>query len=294
MINTETGEFNAKDTKFEAFKNIFGNSDNDPRIKGVSSKGTKNVKIINKGIFTSCKKNDNCPPWSVKAKKITHDKNKKQLIYDNAVLKIYDFPILYFPKFFHPDPTVKRQSGFLKPQFNNSNVLGDSIITPYYKVLSDNKDYTLTSHVFNEKNFNMLESEYRQVNRSSNIKFNLNYVSKYKSSLDQKTKNISSLFAKYTKDLELDNFDTSSLNLSVEKVNNDTFLKVFDQNIQKNELKPTNMNVLNSNAELILNHSDYNFKTGFTIYEDLQRKVVIGMSSYYLITLLIEHFIKKI
>ena len=103
MINTETGEFNAKDTKFEAFKNIFGNSDNDPRIKGVSSKGTKNVKIINKGIFTSCKKNDNCPPWSVKAKKITHDRNKKQLIYDNAVLKIYDFPILYFPKFFHPD-----------------------------------------------------------------------------------------------------------------------------------------------------------------------------------------------
>ena len=70
MINTETGEFNAKDTKFEAFKNIFGNSDNDPRIKGVSSKGTKNVKIINKGIFTSCKKNDNCPPWSVKAKKL--------------------------------------------------------------------------------------------------------------------------------------------------------------------------------------------------------------------------------
>ena len=32
------------------------------------------------------------------------------------------------------------------------------------------------------------------------------------------------------------------------------------------------MNVLNSNAELILNHSDYNFKTGFTIYEDLQKK----------------------
>ena len=35
-------------------------------------------------------------------------------------LKIYDFPVLYFPKFFHPDPTVKRQSGFLPPSFNNS------------------------------------------------------------------------------------------------------------------------------------------------------------------------------
>ena len=25
-------------------------------------------------------------------------------------------------KFFHPDPTVKRQSGLLKPQLNNSNI----------------------------------------------------------------------------------------------------------------------------------------------------------------------------
>jgi LPS-assembly protein len=52
-----------------------------------------------------------------------HDKIKKQLNYNNAVLKIYDFPVLYFPKFFHPDPSVKRQSGLLKPEINNSNNL---------------------------------------------------------------------------------------------------------------------------------------------------------------------------
>ena len=53
-------------------------------------------------------------PWSIEAKEIKHDKNKKQLIYDNALLKVYNIPVLYFPKFFHPDPSVKRQSG-LKP-----------------------------------------------------------------------------------------------------------------------------------------------------------------------------------
>ena len=42
-----------------------------------------------------------------KANEITHDKDKKQLNYRNAYLKLYDFPVLYFPKFFHPDPTVK-------------------------------------------------------------------------------------------------------------------------------------------------------------------------------------------
>ena len=32
---------------------------------------------------------------------IKHDKIKKTLNYKNAVLKIYDFPVLYLPKFFH-------------------------------------------------------------------------------------------------------------------------------------------------------------------------------------------------
>ena len=58
--------------------------------------------------------------------KIVHNKIKKQLLYDRAHLKIYDVPVFYFPKFFHPDPTVKRQSGFLKPEINNSNILGNS------------------------------------------------------------------------------------------------------------------------------------------------------------------------
>ena len=72
----------------------------------------------------------NCPPWAIQAKEIKHD--KKQLIYKNAILNVYDFPVFYFPKFFHPDPTVKRQSGFLKPELNNSNVLGTSLTVPYF------------------------------------------------------------------------------------------------------------------------------------------------------------------
>ena len=62
--------------------------------------------------------------------------------YDDAVLKIYDIPIFYFPKFFHPDPSVKRQSGLIKPSINNSNVLGTSFTLPYFKVISENKDLT--------------------------------------------------------------------------------------------------------------------------------------------------------
>ena len=46
----------------------------------------------------------------------------------------------YFPKFFHPGPSVKRQSGLLVPHINNSNILGSSLQIPYFHVLSDNKD----------------------------------------------------------------------------------------------------------------------------------------------------------
>ena len=76
------------------------------------------------------------------AKEIKHDTIKKQLTYKDALLKVYDVPVLYFPKFFHPDPTVERQSG-LKTVLNKSNVLGTSYIIPYY-VISDVSDITAT------------------------------------------------------------------------------------------------------------------------------------------------------
>ena len=67
------------------------------------------------------RQNEKCPPWSIKSKKITHDKNNKTIYYDNSVLQLYDVPVFYFPKFFHPDPSVKRQSGFLILQLINSS-----------------------------------------------------------------------------------------------------------------------------------------------------------------------------
>ena len=123
--------FVSKETKIKIYKGVFDNEKQDPRIYGSSSHGDTNLTVINKGVFTSCSLNNNCPPWSIKAKKITHDKVKRDMIYDNAILKIYDIPVLYFPKFFHPDSTVKRRSGFLQPQFNDHRILGSSIYIPF-------------------------------------------------------------------------------------------------------------------------------------------------------------------
>ena len=124
------------------------------------------ITTINKGIFTSCKETDDCPPWSIQAEEIQHDRDKKQMNYKNAFLKVYDIPVLYFPKFFHPDPTVERQSGLLKPTLNNSNILGSSVTLPYFRAISNNKDFTFSPTIFDSKTLSF-QNEYRQKNKNS-------------------------------------------------------------------------------------------------------------------------------
>ena len=76
-INLLTNKLIGKDI-FLDFNNLAEN--NDPRIKGKTVKSDKDKTIIEKGVFTTCKKNDDCPPWEFLASKITHDKKKRQLI----------------------------------------------------------------------------------------------------------------------------------------------------------------------------------------------------------------------
>ena len=176
--------------------------------------------IIKNGIFTSCKINDDCPPWSIKAEEIIHDKIKRNMIYKNAVLKIYDVPVLYFPKFFHPDPSVKRRSGFLQPQFNNSDTLGSSLHIPYFKTFGPDKDFTFKPTLFEKlkKNFTnpkkfskegfvekekyLLQTEFRKQSKNSFLIADFGLLRNYKSSIDNKTRNANHIFLDFKGDLE--------------------------------------------------------------------------------------------
>ena len=270
IVNLKNQTFYGTDTNIKVRKDIFDNSNNDPRIVGVSAVSKNNKTVINKGVFTSCKQNDNCTPWSIKAREIIHDNVKNEITYKNAILKIYDFPILYFPKFFHPDPTVNRRSGFLKPQINNSTTLGNSFSIPYYSVLAENKDYTFTPFIF-ENNMQMFQNEYRQINKNSKIYTNFGFVNNYKSSLDTKKNSIFNLFANYELNLNFKEFTESNFYLSIEKVTNDTFLKIFDPHIQDQILKPSNYDNLKNELKIFLKNNEYNFESGIKSFENLQK-----------------------
>ena len=80
-------------------------------------------------------------------------------------MKIYDVPVLYFPKFFHPDPTVDRRTGFLQPHLNNSKTLGSSLFMPYFKTLGADRDFTFKPTIFEDSLF--YKNEYRKKQKDS-------------------------------------------------------------------------------------------------------------------------------
>ena len=286
IIDFLENKFVSKDTKVLFHKNMLDKersgepeqlkkfqNKNDPRLSGVSSAGDENKVIVNKGIFTTCQKKDGCPPWSIKAKKITHDKIKKELIYDNAILNIYDVPVFYFPKFFHPDPTIKRRSGFLQPRLNNSNILGTSLNVPYFHVISNDKDITFKPTIFDNRIY-MFQNEYRQQNEKSSFIADFAYIKGYKSSLSNNRNSISHLFSKFNFDLNLKDYIYSKLNFFVEKVNNDTYLKIFENVLLTSEDFENDLldqNNLTSGLELNLEHDDFTLTAGLTSYENLKK-----------------------
>ena len=75
-------------------------------------------------------------------------------------MKLYDKPVFYFPKFFHPDPTVKRQSGFLIPSIATSTNSGNSLSIPYFNALADNKDFTFSPRIYFNNDI-LVQNEYR-------------------------------------------------------------------------------------------------------------------------------------
>ena len=263
-------EFVAKETTINIHNNVFGNSRNNPRLRGVSSSGDTTKTTVNKAIFTSCNKESDCPSWSIKAEKIEHDKEKKQLVYNNAVLNFFDVPIFYFPKFFHPDPSVERQTGFLIPELNNSNILGSSIKIPYFKIISENKDLTFRPVLFDSDMF-MPQVEYRQENQHSSFSTDLAFVNNYVSKTTNKKKNLSHFFAKYDLDLNYENFIRSDIDVSIQRVSNDTYLKVFDTYLTKSKLlRPQNFDTLKNSVKIFLEHEKYSLETGFEAYEKLK------------------------
>ncbi len=246
------------------------NKESDPRFVANDIFISKNKSKLSKGVFTPCKiRNGKCPPWSLKAKKISHDKIKKTIYYEHATLKLYDVPIFYFPKFFHPDPSVKRQSGFLTPTFSNSTNLGNGFNIPYYWAINKDKDMTFTPVFYAKENLLFL-NEYRQAFRNGSLTLDTSYTQGYKNTSSTKTSGSRNhIFGNIDLNFDSEKPFESNLSAKFQRTSNNTYFRIHDINTSLVSSENTN---LENEVEYHFSKNDMYFDISTSVYENLRVK----------------------
>ena len=249
-IDEKKKEIIGSDAKLYINDNEFKiNENNKPRVfaNTINVKGDQTT--FTKSNFTMCnyRKNDKCPPWELKAGKMTHDKIKKTMFYDNAVIKVYNVPIFYLPKLSHPDPTVKRRSGFLIPSYNDTKNLGSSISLPYFWAINKDRDLTINSKLFATEHPLFL-GEYKQVFKNSYLTLDFGHTEGYKkASGNKKLGDKSHVFLNFLKNFNETESINKNFEVNLQHVRDRKYLKLYK----------IDSNLVNYETEILENSIDY-------------------------------------
>ena len=209
----------------------------------IISQGKKKLK---RNAYTPCKSEkgleksitEKCPDWSVTSSKTTHDREKKMLYHKNVLVNIRNIPVFYTPYFSHPDPSVKRKSGFLPPSIKNFNNLGRSAKTPYFLEIDGSKDITFTPVYYDKENPVFL-GEYRQKNKNSEFYLDTSYSKGYKKLnkkgddgiLIQRTPGSRNhFFFNFLGNYNDLLFSSNDLEINIQKISKKNYLKVHEIN----------------------------------------------------------------
>lgn len=122
-------------------------------------------------VASSCRvcPNDPVPLWQIRSRRVVHDQEERQLYFSNARFEVLGLPIAYFPVLRLPDPTLERATGFLIPEVSNSTELSTGLKIPYFVVIGDHADLTLTPYL--SPRTRTVEARYRQALRDGDIEF---------------------------------------------------------------------------------------------------------------------------
>ena len=189
------------------------------RFKGKISK-------LKKALYTACNCDDpnKNPTWQIKAQEITHDSNRKKIKYKNAFLEFLGFPVAYAPYYSHPDPSVKRQSGFLVPKYTSNSELGSIFSTPYYFFLSPYKDLTIEPIAISSQR-PVIFGQYRQAfyNGELNIEGSFTNAERRTRSATYSNKNRGHIFIKGN----FDHNDFWRYGFNIKRSTDDTYLRRY-------------------------------------------------------------------
>ena len=111
------------------------------------------------------------PVWELRAVRVVHDQQERQLYFDKVTFRAVGVPIFYFPRLRMPDPTVKRATGFMMPRVRTTSTLGTGVKLPYFIRLGDSKDLTLTPYLATNAT-QTLDLRFRQALRYGSVEVN--------------------------------------------------------------------------------------------------------------------------
>ena len=124
-----------------------------------------------KTTVTSCRicEEGRAPLWQIRARRVVHDQEERQLYFDDAQFRLLDVPIFYLPSLRLPDPTLERATGFLIPSLRTTNQLSTGIRVPYFFRLGDHADITVAPYLSSRTR--TLDLRYRQAFERGRIEF---------------------------------------------------------------------------------------------------------------------------
>ncbi len=96
-------------------------------------------RILN-GNLTTC--SGDVPAWKISASELNIELGAFAQA-KHAIFSLHDVPVLYLPYVAYPAKT-QRSSGFLLPEVGFSDRFGTEVVVPWYQVIDDNQDATLT------------------------------------------------------------------------------------------------------------------------------------------------------
>ena len=252
--------------------------------------------VNEKGLETSIK--EKCPDWSVTSSKTTHDRNKKMLYHKDVFVNIRNVPVFYTPYFSHPDPSVKRKSGFLPPSIKNYTNLGRSLKVPYFVEIGSNKDFTITPIYYAEENPLFL-GEYRQKNKNSEYYIDTSYSQGYKklnkkdadgNTIQRTAGSRNHFFFKFLGSYDDLLFSSNDLEMNIQKISQKNYLKVHQ--INTNNIKQ-DISALQNDIVLRSYEDSKQLTLEGYVYENLNEENHSKKYQYTLPTITFNNFLRK-
>jgi LPS-assembly protein len=124
---------------------------------------------IDQGFFTTCVCEAGTPPWRISADEVDLTLEGSGVI-KHGYFYLFDVPVLYLPYGFFPLQS-ERQTGFLFPEFGQSNKDGFRYLQPFFWAISKSTDATLSFDIQTKTRVGVLAELRNKINQGSDFQF---------------------------------------------------------------------------------------------------------------------------